>query len=56
MGAHRYVECSAMTGEGMEELLETVGTEATRQAVVREHDSRLQESEDKRPFKKRRFG
>ncbi|RFU80406.1 rho type ras-like gtpase [Trichoderma arundinaceum] len=33
IGAHRYLECSAMTGEGMEVMLEEAGQEATRRAV-----------------------
>ncbi|KAL7931658.1 hypothetical protein V8C35DRAFT_323516 [Trichoderma chlorosporum] len=33
IGCHRYLECSAMTGEGVEVMLEEAGLEATRRAV-----------------------
>ncbi|KAL7907007.1 hypothetical protein GGI35DRAFT_482373 [Trichoderma velutinum] len=33
MGAHRYLECSAMTGEGVDVMLEEAGAEATRRAI-----------------------
>ncbi|KAL7794219.1 hypothetical protein V8C37DRAFT_401521 [Trichoderma ceciliae] len=33
IGAHRYLECSAMTGEGLDVMLEEAGQEATRRAV-----------------------
>ncbi|PHH91888.1 hypothetical protein CDD83_9909 [Cordyceps sp. RAO-2017] len=33
--ADRYAECSAKTGEGMDELLEAAGAEAARRAIVR---------------------
>ncbi|KAK5997709.1 Transforming RhoA-like protein [Cladobotryum mycophilum] len=35
IGAHRYLECSAYTGEGIEVLLEEAGQEAMRRAITR---------------------
>ncbi|KAL6793682.1 hypothetical protein GGI42DRAFT_345844 [Trichoderma sp. SZMC 28013] len=33
IGCHRYLECSAMTGEGVDVMLEEAGAEATRRAI-----------------------
>lgn len=35
IGAHRYMECSARTGQGVDALLEEAGGEAARRAVER---------------------
>ncbi|EHK16118.1 uncharacterized protein TRIVIDRAFT_164189 [Trichoderma virens Gv29-8] len=34
IGADRYLECSAMTGEGVDVMLEEAGAEATRRAIA----------------------
>lgn len=31
--AHRYLECSAMTGEGVDAMLEDAAQESTRRAI-----------------------
>lgn len=34
IGCHRYLECSAKTGEGVEVMIEEAGAEATRRAII----------------------
>lgn len=56
MGADRYLECSALTGEGMDVLIEEAGAEAVRRAVVKENEQRdREEVQVQRPVKKMRF-
>ena len=38
--ADRYLECSALTGEGVDTLMEEAGLEASRRAVMREREHR----------------
>jgi hypothetical protein len=35
MGADRYIECSARTGEGVDTMMEDAGGEAVRRALAR---------------------
>ncbi|KAF4984526.1 hypothetical protein FZEAL_302 [Fusarium zealandicum] len=51
LGAHRYLECSAATGQGMEEVLE----DSAREALGRVVGTELQEEELVVPKKRRRF-
>ncbi|KAL6817408.1 P-loop containing nucleoside triphosphate hydrolase protein [Trichoderma camerunense] len=34
IGCHRYLECSAKTGEGVDVMIEEAGAEATRRAII----------------------
>ncbi|KAF5012698.1 hypothetical protein FDECE_1258 [Fusarium decemcellulare] len=52
IGAHRYLECSAVTGEGMKEVFDDSGREAMRRALG---GGEMQEEETAAPKKKRRF-
>ncbi|UPK98179.1 hypothetical protein LCI18_009114 [Fusarium solani-melongenae] len=51
IGAHRYLECSAATGQGMREVFEDSTREAARRALGEE----IQEEETAVPKKRRRF-
>ncbi|KAJ3525892.1 hypothetical protein NM208_g11444 [Fusarium decemcellulare] len=52
IGVHRYLECSAVTGEGMKEVFDDSGREAMRRAL---RGGEVQEEEIAAPKKKRRF-
>ncbi|KFH48546.1 Rho-related protein-like protein [Hapsidospora chrysogenum ATCC 11550] len=54
IGAHRYIECSALTGEGMDAVVEDAGREAVRRAVKTEDEARVREREVLRLVEKRR--
>ncbi|KAL6855493.1 hypothetical protein ACO1O0_006642 [Amphichorda felina] len=54
IGAHRYLECSALTGEGTSAVIDDVGREATRRAVERERETAVA-ARELRPVKKRRI-
>ncbi|CAM1510565.1 Fc.00g009000.m01.CDS01 [Cosmosporella sp. VM-42] len=49
IGAHRYLECSAASGEGMDVVFDEAGREATRRAIRRGEDWEIA------PGKKRKF-
>ncbi|KAJ3470067.1 hypothetical protein MRS44_000166 [Fusarium solani] len=51
IGAHRYLECSAATGQGMREVFE----DSTREAARRALGEQSQEEESVVPKKRRRF-
>ncbi|RTE79810.1 hypothetical protein BHE90_005677 [Fusarium euwallaceae] len=51
IGAHRYIECSAATGQGMREVFE----DSTREAARRALGENCQEEEAPVPKKRRRF-
>lgn len=39
IGAEGYLECSALTGDGMDRVIEDVGIEATRRTVMRMNEA-----------------
>ncbi|KAF9778802.1 hypothetical protein IL306_003179 [Fusarium sp. DS 682] len=51
IGAHRYIECSAATGEGMKEVID----DSAREAMRRLGGGQVPEDEVVVPKKKRRF-
>ena len=54
IGAHRYLECSALTGEGMEGVFGDVGREAAKRSIIREQEATrdIQSSVSERPKKR----
>lgn len=54
LGAHKYLECSARTGEGMDGVLEETAREAARRACSRGSEQKQQAEVDEWPARKRR--